>query len=289
DPEAALEYGRRLRGLADELAAELRIVMRVYFEKPRTTVGWEGLITDPHLDGSHAVNEGLQLARRLLIDLAGLGLPAGCEFLDPISPQFFADAVSWAAIGARTAESQVHRHLASGLSMPVGFKNGTGGGIQLAIDAVCAASAPHSFLGVTEQGLAGIVATRGNPDCHIILRGGRSGTNFDGANVQRTLAALRKAGLPGRLMIDASHDNSGKDYRRQPIVARAVAEQIAAGEPGIIGVLLESFLVEGKQAPAERSRIVYGQSITDSCMSWEMTAPVLRELAAAVRARRQSR
>lgn len=288
DPAAALDYGRQLRGLADELASELRIVMRVYFEKPRTTVGWEGLITDPRLDGSHAVNEGLQLARSLLINLVGLGLPAGCEFLDPISPQFFADAVTWAAIGARTAESQVHRHLASGLSMPVGFKNGTGGGIQLAIDAVSAASAPHSFLGVTEQGLAGIVATRGNPDCHITLRGGRSGTNFDKVNVQRTLAALRKAGLPPRLMIDTSHDNSGKDYRRQPVVAAAVAEQVAAGEYGIVGVLMESFLVEGKQAPAERSRLVYGQSITDSCMSWEMTAPVLRQLAAAVRTRREA-
>lgn len=287
DPQAALEYGGRLRSLADELASDLRIVMRVYFEKPRTTVGWEGLITDPRLDGSHAVNEGLQVARKLLIDLIELGLPAGCEFLDPISPQFFADAVTWAAIGARTAESQVHRHLASGLSMPVGFKNGTGGGVQLAIDAVCSAAAPHSFLGVTEQGLAGIVATRGNPDCHVILRGGRSGTNYDAANVQRTLAALRKAGQLPRLMIDTSHDNSGKDYRRQPAVASAIAEQVAAGERGIVGVLMESFLVEGKQAAAGRGQLVYGQSITDSCMSWDMTVPVLRELAAAVQARRE--
>ncbi len=286
DPAAALDYARRLRELADELAQDLRIVMRVYFEKPRTTVGWKGLINDPHLDGSYAVNAGLHLARRLLLDIIALGLPAGCEFLDPISPQFFADAVTWGAIGARTAESQVHRNLASGLSMPVGFKNGTGGGVQLAIDALHAAAYPHSFLGVTGQGLAAIVTTRGNDDCHIILRGGRTGPNYDAASVGETLAALRDAGLPPRVMIDASHGNSSKDYRRQPLVARAIADQVARGEGGIIGVMLESFLAADRQDLTDRARLVYGQSITDACMNWEMTVPVLHELAEAVRVRR---
>ncbi len=286
DPAAALDYARRLRELADALAQDLRIVMRVYFEKPRTTVGWKGLINDPHLDGSYAVNAGLHLARRLLLDILALGLPAGCEFLDPISPQFFADAVTWGAIGARTAESQVHRNLASGLSMPVGFKNGTGGGVQLAIDALHAAAYPHSFLGVTEQGLAAIVTTRGNDDCHIILRGGRTGPNYDAASVGETLAALRDAGLSPRVMIDASHGNSGKDYRRQSRVARAIADQVARGEGSIIGVMLESFLAADRQDLTDRARLVYGQSITDACMNWEMTVPVLHELAEAVRVRR---
>jgi len=221
DPTAALDYARRLKMLADEHARDLCVVMRVYFEKPRTTVGWKGLINDPHLDGSFAINEGLRRARRLLLDLAELGLPAGCEFLDPISPQFTSDLVSWGAIGARTTESQVHRELASGLSMPVGFKNGTDGGVQIAIDAVRAATHPHQFLGVTEQGLCAIVATRGNPDCHIILRGGASGSNYDAVSVQKTAAALVDAGLPPRLMVDTSHGNSDKDYRRQPLAARA--------------------------------------------------------------------
>ena len=286
DPAAALEYGRRLRALADEHARDLCIVMRVYFEKPRTTVGWKGLINDPHLDGSFAINEGLRRARRVLLDLAELGLPAGCEFLDPISPQFTSDLVAWGAIGARTTESQVHRELASGLSMPVGFKNGTDGGIQIAIDAVRAAAHPHSFLGVTERGLAGIVSTRGNSDCHVILRGGQSGPNYDAGSVGKVLAALRDAGLPPRLMIDTSHGNSEKDYRRQPLVAREIAAQVAHGERGIIGVLMESFLVDGRQDLVDPSRLAYGQSITDACMGWEMTVPVLRELAAAVRARR---
>ncbi len=206
--------------------------MRVYFEKPRTTVGWKGLINDPHLDGSFIINEGLHIARRLLLDLVALGLPAGCEFLDPILPQFFADVVTWGAIGARTTESQVHRELASGLSMPVGFKNGTGGGVQMAIDAVHAAAYPHRFLGVTEQGLAGIVATRGNADCHVILRGGRPGPNYDAGSVQQTLTSLRDAGLRPRVMIDTSHGNSEKDYRRQPHAARTVAAQIAGGRDG---------------------------------------------------------
>ncbi len=289
DRDAALDYARRLRALTDEVERDLRIVMRVYFEKPRTTVGWKGLINDPHLDGSFAVNEGLHLARRLLLDLIALGLPAGCEFLDPISPQFFADVVAWGAIGARTTESQVHRNLASGLSMPIGFKNGTGGGLQMAVDATRAAAYPHSFSGVTEQGLAAIFTTRGNEDCHIILRGGRGGPNYDAASVGGALATLRREGLPPRLMIDTSHGNSDKDYRRQPLVAGAVAEQVAGGERGIIGVLLESFLVEGRQELGERSRLVYGQSITDACMGWETTATVLRELAGAVRARRAGR
>ena len=283
DADAALDYARRLAPLAEELAGELRIVMRVYFEKPRTTVGWKGLINDPHLDGSFAVNEGLHVARRLLLEIVALGLPAGCEFLDPISPQFIADAVSWGAIGARTTESQVHRNLTSGLSMPVGFKNGTSGDIQMAVDAMQAAAYPHQFMSVTEQGLAAIVETRGNRDTHVILRGGRNGPNYDAESVGRVLAALKAGGLPPRVMVDASHGNSAKDFRRQPLVARAVAEQVAAGERGIIGVMLESFLVDGRQEFTDRNSLIAGQSITDSCMGWDMTMPVLRELAAAVR------
>ncbi len=289
DPGAGIEYARRLQRVAEERRGELCIVMRVYFEKPRTTVGWKGLINDPHLDGSYAINEGLRLARRFLLQLVELGLPTGCEFLDPISPQFTSDLVSWGAIGARTTESQVHRELASGLSMPVGFKNGTDGGVQIAIDALRAAAHPHCFLGVTEQGLGAIVTTRGNPDCHVILRGGQSGPNYDALSVQKALAALRDAGLPARLMIDTSHGNSEKDYRRQPLVAHDVAAQIAQGEAGIIGLMMESFLVDGRQDLVDPRRLVYGQSITDPCMGWEMTGPVLHELAEAVRARRRGR
>ncbi|HXG17082.1 MAG TPA: 3-deoxy-7-phosphoheptulonate synthase [Calidithermus sp.] len=288
DPVAARDYARRLRRVAEALAGDLLIVMRVYFEKPRTTVGWKGLINDPHLDGSFAINEGLRLARRLLLDLVEMGLPAGCEFLDPITPQFIADLVTWGAIGARTTESQVHRELASALSMPVGFKNGTDGGVQIAIDAVRAAAHPHRFLGVTEQGLAGIVATRGNPDCHVILRGGATGPNYDAISVQKTLSALRDAGLPPRLMVDVSHGNSGKDWQRQPAVAREVAAQVAQGETGIIGVMMESFLVDGRQDLVDPRRLTYGQSITDGCMGWEMTVPVLHELAEAVQRRRRA-
>ena len=284
DTDAALDYARRLKPLADELAGELRIVMRVYFEKPRTTVGWKGLINDPNLDNSFAVNEGLRLARQLLLDVIALGLPAGCEFLDPITPQFIADLVSWGAIGARTTESQVHRNLTSGLSMPVGFKNGTGGGIQMAIDAILAASYPHQFMSVTEQGLAAIVVTRGNRDTHIILRGGKSGPNYEREAVQSTLGLLEKSNLPRRAMIDASHGNSGKDFHNQPVVSGVIAEQVAEGERGIIGVMLESFLVDGRQEQSDR--MTPGQSITDECMGWEMTEPVLRDLAAAVEARR---
>jgi 3-deoxy-7-phosphoheptulonate synthase len=282
DPEAGLEYGQRLRALADELADDLCVVMRVYFEKPRTTVGWKGLINDPRLDGSCRTNDGLRLGRQLLLNLLDLGVPAGCELLDPISPQFISDVLVWGAIGARTTESQVHRQLASGLSVPVGFKNSTDGRVQVAIDALQAAAHPHSFIGVTAQGLASVVTTRGNADTHVILRGGERGTNYDAASVQVALSALKQARLPRRLMIDASHGNSGKDHRRQPVVAREVAEQIAGGEHGIVGVLLESFLVDGRQDLVARDSLVYGQSITDACMGWEMTVPVLRELAAAV-------
>ena len=287
DPVAAIDYARRLKSAADEHGADLCLVMRVYFEKPRTTVGWKGLINDPRLDGSFAINEGLRLARRLLVDLAELGLPAGCEFLDPISPQYTADTVSWGAIGARTTESQVHRELASGLSMPIGFKNGTDGDVQIAIDAVRAGAHPHRFLGVTEQGLCAIVSTRGNPDCHVILRGGQSGPNYDAANVRKAASALSDARLPARLMIDCSHGNSGKDHRRQSVVAHDIATQVAGGETAIVGVMMESFLVEGRQDLTAGGTLRYGQSITDACMSWDTTAGVLAELANAVRDRRR--
>jgi len=289
DLDAAFDYARRLREQANAFADELCVVMRVYFEKPRTTVGWKGLINDPHMDGSFAINEGLRLGRRILVEVNELGLPTGCEFLDPISPQFTADTVAWGAIGARTTESQVHRELASGLSMPVGFKNGTDGNVQIAVDAVRAAAYPHRFIGVTEQGLAAIVATNGNGDCHLILRGAASGPNYDAPHVQVALEALRKASLSPRLMIDTSHGNSSKDFAKQPVAAAEVARQVAAGEHGIAGVLMESFLVDGRQDLQEgagTSSLTYGQSVTDACMGWEMTVPVLHELAAAVRSRR---
>lgn len=286
DVEAAMEYAGRLAGLAKDLSGDLRIVMRVYFEKPRTTVGWKGLINDPGLDGSFRINDGLRLARRLLIDLAELGVPAGCEFLDPVSPQYISDLVSWGAIGARTTESQVHRELASGLSMPVGFKNGTGGTVQIAIDAVRAAGHPHRFIGVTEQGLAAFVSTLGNPYGHVILRGGARGPNYDRASVRAALDALRDTGLPQRLVVDASHGNSERDHLRQPAVAGEIATQIAAGELGIAGVMVESFLVAGRQELTDPSRLVYGQSITDACIGWEDTVAVLRVLASAARERR---
>lgn len=286
DYDAAIDYAHRLKELAGRFEQELCIVMRVYFEKPRTTVGWKGLLNDPHLDGSYAINEGLRIGRKLLLQIISMGLPAGCEFLDPISPQFFADVVTWSAIGARTTESQVHRNLASGLSMPVGFKNGTGGDTQIAIDAVRAASHPHSFLSVTEQGVAAIVTTIGNTDCHLILRGGQTGTNYDSDSVAETVTKLRAVGLQPRLMIDTSHGNSSKDYRRQPVVSSDIAAQVAAGGTGIFGLLMESFLVDGRQDLSPDAPLTYGQSITDACMGWEMTVPVLVELAAAVRARR---
>ncbi len=285
DPAAALDYARHLHELGQELREDVVVVMRAYFMKPRTSVGWKGLVSDPHRDGSFRINDGLRLTRRLLLDLVEIGLPAACEFVDPISPQYTSDLVAWAAIGARTTESQVHRELASGLSMPVGFKNGTDGSVQVAIDAVRAAREPHSFMGVTEQGLAAIVETGGNPSAHVVLRGGTPGPNHDTASVRRTLDALAAASLPAQVVIDLSHGNSVRDYTRQPAVAREVAAQIAAGEPGIVGVMAESFIVEGRQ-DADTTPLVYGQSITDACIGWDSTVVVLRELAEAVRGRR---
>ncbi|MFT5085933.1 MAG: 3-deoxy-7-phosphoheptulonate synthase [Candidatus Latescibacterota bacterium] len=288
DPDAALEYGGRLLEKSTELKADLCLIMRVYFEKPRTTVGWKGLINDPHLDGSFSINNGLRVGRKLLLDLTNMGLPAGSEFLDTISPQFIADLISWGAIGARTTESQIHRELASGLSMPVGFKNGTDGTIQIAIDAIGAAQHPHHFLSVTKQGISAIVATTGNDSCHVILRGGNSGPNYAAADVDQVVAQLEKAGLPHRVMVDCSHGNSSKDHARQPIVARDIAAQIAAGSDRIFGVMIESHLVEGRQSQKAGQPLTYGQSITDACISWETTEESLNELAAAVRQRRQN-
>lgn len=288
DVDAAVEYAERLIPLARELNDALLPVMRVYFEKPRTTVGWKGLINDPELDGSFSVNQGLRLARGLLLSLANLGLPAGTEFLDTITPQYLADLVSWGAIGARTTESQVHRELASGLSVPVGFKNGTNGDVQIAVDAVVAASRPHHFLSVTKQGLSAIVETRGNPDCHVILRGGASGPNFEGEPLEAALAALSRAGLSRRLMVDASHGNSGKDPRRQPDVLAKIGSEIAAGDSSVLGVMLESHLLGGRQEVRHGQPLEYGKSITDACLSWDETVPALRTLAESVRARRRS-
>lgn len=287
DPEAALEYGRFLLETATALSGELCIIMRVYFEKPRTTVGWKGLINDPHLDGSFDINNGLRMARGLLAQLADMGLPAGSEFLDTISPQFIADLICWGAIGARTTESQIHRELASGLSMPVGFKNGTDGNVQIALDAIGAACHPHHFLSVTKQGISAIVETAGNVHCHLILRGGSRGPNYDAASVGAAADKLRAAELPHRIMVDCSHGNSDKDHKRQPAVARDVAQQVAAGARDIFGVMLESHLVEGNQKQQAGSELVYGQSITDACIGWEDTAAVLEELATAVATRRK--
>jgi 3-deoxy-7-phosphoheptulonate synthase len=287
DPAAAMEYARRLREKRDELDRELFIAMRVYFEKPRTTTGWKGMINDPHLDGSGDVNTGLRWARELLLEVLGLGLPIGCEFLDPITPQYISDAVAWGAIGARTAESQIHRQLASGLSMPVGFKNRTDGNLSVAVDAVRAAAAPHAFAGIDVTGTPAILYTSGNSDCHIILRGGRAAPNYDAEPVANALARLRAAGLPERLVIDASHDNSGKEHERQPAVVADVARQIAAGNRAIVGMMLESFLVEGRQELVPGAPLTYGQSITDACMDWATTERALDRLAAAVRERRE--
>jgi 3-deoxy-7-phosphoheptulonate synthase len=286
DPAAAEEYAGRLHALAARLSGDLCVIMRVYFEKPRSTVGWKGLINDPDLDGTFHINKGLRAARGLLARLTARGLPCATEFLDPISPQFVADAISWGAIGARTVESQVHRELASGLSMPIGFKNGTTGAVQVAIDAVTASAQPHRFLGVTEQGLAGIVTTVGNPHCHVILRGGGGRPNFDGASVVAAAEAMRKAGLRPSLMVDCSHGNSQKDFRRQPAVAHVVAEQVAAGAAELVGVMVESHLVEGRQDLEPGRPLTYGQSVTDACLGWDATGPLLDELAEAVRARR---
>ena len=287
DSKAALEYGERLQRLAARYADHLIVVMRSYFEKPRTTVGWKGFINDPDLDESFAINDGLALARSLLLDLAKMGLPAGCEFLDTITPQFIADLVSWGAIGARTTESQVHRELASGLSMPVGFKNGTDGNVQIAVDAIRAAMHPHQFLSVTKQGLAAIVVTRGNDTCHVILRGGARRPNYHAEDVEQTAKVLTRAGLPPRIMVDCSHGNSGKDHSRQPAVARDLAAQIADGQRHIFGIMIESHLVGGRQDARLGQSLAYGQSITDACLAWDDTLPVLDDLAKAVRARRE--
>jgi 3-deoxy-7-phosphoheptulonate synthase len=276
DPVAALDYARRLAPLAERYADRLKIVMRVYFEKPRTTVGWKGLINDPDMDGSHDVERGLRTARALLIDVSELGLAVGCEFLEPISPHYIADIVAWGAIGARTTESQVHRQLASGLSMPVGFKNGTDGDIQPAIDGVMAAAAQHVFFGIDGLGRGSVVETAGNADCHVILRGGSSGPNHDRDSVAAAVAAVAGAGLPGKVMVDCSHANSGKDHVRQAEVAHELADRIAAGDQHINGLMLESFLVAGAQ-PVGRD-LVYGQSVTDKCMDFATTEQVLARL-----------
>jgi 3-deoxy-7-phosphoheptulonate synthase len=286
DVEAAVEYANRLAAMAGELRDELCVAMRVYFEKPRTTTGWKGMINDPHLDGSGDVNAGLHMARGLLLEVLALGLPTGSEFLDPITPQYISDAVTWSAIGARTAESQIHRNLASGLSMPVGFKNGTAGSVGIAVDAVRAASSPHAFTGVTLNGTPAILHTRGNEDAHVILRGGRQAPNYDAESIESTLAAMRAADLPERVVVDASHDNSGKDPERQPAVVADLAGQIAAGNRAIVGVMLESFITAGRQDLEPGKPLEYGQSITDGCMGWETTTLVLDQLAGAVRARR---
>jgi 3-deoxy-7-phosphoheptulonate synthase len=287
DPQAGLDYARRLAEAARAYREDLLIVMRVYFEKPRTTIGWKGLINDPHLDDSYAINHGLRLARRFLLDVTELGLPAGTEFLDPITPQFLADLVAWGAIGARTTESQVHRELASGLSMPVGFKNGTDGTVQVAIDGVRSSAHPHHFLSVTKQGVAAIVATNGNPDCHVILRGGSQGANYGAESIARVVEQMQAAKLAARVMVDCSHANSNKDHQRQPDVVRAVAEQVAAGSGAVFGLMLESFLVDGRQDHARGKALTYGQSITDACMSWQRTEPLFPLLAEAARKRRQ--
>jgi len=286
DTKAAVEYAQKLLPLRRELADDLEIVMRVYFEKPRTRAGWKGLINDPHIDGSFKINDGLRIARKLLTDLTALGLPVGCEFLDTISPQFIADCVSWGAIGARTTESQVHRELASGLSMAVGFKNGTDGNVKIAIDAIHAAQTPHHFLSITKQGVAAIVHTKGNPVGHLILRGSTQGPNYGSEFVKKTAMELTDAALRPGLIIDCSHGNSQKDHNRQAVVAGDVAAQLAAGEHSIVGVMLESHLKAGNQKEAPLEKLEYGKSITDACIAFDDTVAVLKELAAAVKKRR---
>jgi 3-deoxy-7-phosphoheptulonate synthase len=287
DVNAAREYAGLLKTAIAELSDDLCIVMRVYFEKPRTTIGWKGLINDPHLNETFKVNDGLRLARHLLLDLAEMGVPAGTEFLDLMTPQYFVDLVSWGAIGARTTESQAHRELASGLSCPAGFKNGTSGDVQVAIEAIQAARHPHCFLGHTKQGQSAIFGTSGNRDCHVILRGGRKTVNYTAENVEFVGKELEKAGLPARLMIDCSHANSGKDHLKQPATCRDVIRQIAGGDERIFGIMLESNLVPGAQKLGSGKSLVYGQSITDACMGWPETFTLLQEIAAARRERRK--
>ena len=283
DPDAAMDYAARLKTLADEVSEDIFVVMRVYFEKPRTTVGWKGLINDPHLDGSYDINTGLRRARGLLLDLAREGMPAATELLDPVVPQYIADLISWTAIGARTTESQTHREMASGLSMPIGYKNSTDGSATIAINAMQAASKPHHFLGINRDGHASIVSTTGNPDGHLVLRGGNRGSNYHLEAVQEAAAELNKSGLKDRLMVDCSHANSNKDFRRQADVLKAVAEQLRAGSEHVMGVMIESHLVEGNQKlTADLSQLTYGQSVTDACISIETTEALLNQLADAV-------
>eukprot|EP00054_Salpingoeca_dolichothecata_P011450 m.63560 g.63560 ORF g.63560 m.63560 type:complete len:402 (+) comp19471_c0_seq1:71-1276(+) len=311
DTKAALEYARWLKPIREELIDHLVIVMRVYFEKPRTTVGWKGLINDPNLNGSFQINVGLRVARQLLIDINDIGVPAGCEFLDTISPQYICDLVSWGAIGARTTESQCHRELASGISCAVGFKNGTSGDVQVAVDGVRAAQHPHSFLSVTKDGIAAIVKTKGNESCHVILRGGKDGTNYQEEKIKGATALLGKVHLPAQVMVDCSHGNSNKDHTRQPLVAQSIAEQIASGSRGIMGVMIESNLKEGNQKlppnplsnangtqgakrkgpatydpSAVLSQLEFGKSVTDACINLDTTRDVLVLLAQAVAKRR---
>ncbi|WEK05349.1 MAG: 3-deoxy-7-phosphoheptulonate synthase [Candidatus Devosia phytovorans] len=286
DPVAAIDYAKRLVALRETLGDRLEIIMRVYFEKPRTTVGWKGLINDPNLDGSFQIDTGLHTARALLLEINNLGLPAACEFLDMTTPQYIADLVSWAAIGARTTESQIHRELASGLSCPVGFKNGTDGNVKIALDAVSSASQPHHFLAVTKDGRSAIAATTGNEDCHIILRGGSKATNYDAASVDAAAKAAEKAGIAPTIMVDASHANSSKNPENQPLVLADIGNQLAAGDKRIIGVMVESNLVAGRQDLVEGQPLTYGQSITDGCIDWETTVTALEALAQSVTARR---
>ena len=285
DPAAALDYARRLKVVREQYKDTLEIVMRVYFEKPRTTVGWKGLINDPYLDETYRIDEGLRIARQLLIDINRLGMPAGSEFLDVISPQYIGDLIAWGAIGARTTESQSHRQLASGLSCPVGFKNGTGGSVKMAADAILAAQSPHAFLGLTKMGQAAVFETRGNQDCHVILRGGKA-PNYSAADVDAACALLKDAGLREQVMIDLSHANSSKQHARQIVVAEDVAAQVAAGDARIMGVMIESHLHEGRQDLGEGNALRHGVSITDACISMAQTLPVLQQLAEAVRQRR---
>jgi 3-deoxy-7-phosphoheptulonate synthase len=290
DPKAALDYAQRLKPLADRFARDLLVVMRVYFEKPRTTVGWKGLVNDPHLDGSFMVNTGLRLARQLMLDINAAGLPIGTEFLDTTLGQYYADLVSWSAIGARTTESQIHRELASGLSMPVGFKNRTDGDLQVAVDAIVSARHPHWFPSLTREGAPAVLATTGNDQCHLVLRGGsRSGPNYDHEHIAKAVALLQKAGVPPVVLVDCSHGNSGKKHDQQPQVAADVAAQVAGGERAIIGFMLESNLVAGCQTHRAGRPLVYGQSITDACLGFAETIPVLEQLAAAAAQRRPAK
>jgi 3-deoxy-7-phosphoheptulonate synthase len=290
DPVAALDYAGRLAELAATVADDLLVVMRVYFEKPRTTVGWKGLINDPDLDGGFHVDQGLRTARRLLVDIVASGLPVGCEFLDPIIPQYLSDAVTWGAIGARTAESQIHRQLASGLSMPIGIKNSTSGDVRVAVDAIRAASSGQVFIGITDDGRPAILTTAGNPDCHVVLRGSASGPNFDAASVAAVLDELASVGLARRVVVDASHGNSAKNHLRQLDVVDDLSRRTAAGATGVVGVMLESFLVAGRQdlAVGRRGPLTYGQSVTDACIGWDDTVSALHTLAAAVARRRRN-